>query len=310
MVRWVAMHHSQAVSIVRRCTRPDLLALPRPSIDFVSPAVAALTAAGAIFNHNLRSVRIDDSCQSYADSVGLSDAIRGEQPNYRLGSQCGVSYSPLVKLWDHNQVEASNTLIANVLYNQLADNPLVAPIVKIIGELHDNVPSHANGAGFSAAQVYRQASTKIEFAIADCGCGMLRNVRRVIPEVTTHAAAIDWCLVKGNTTAPVRSEWAQRAVDAWDSPLEVDTFTDLNHHMGWGLWKLTQLIAAAQAKMWIWSGSATLLIDESGRRTAGATDIDWQGVAIELEFDVERAQARCAGSGAAELEALAGRLGL
>ena len=71
---------------------------------------------------------------------------------------------------------------------------------RVVGELHDNVASHASGRGFSAAQFYRQGRSRLEIAIADGGSGFLRNVRRVMPNITTHGAAIEWCLKKGNVS--------------------------------------------------------------------------------------------------------------
>lgn len=190
-------------------------------------------------------------------------------------------------------------------------------MLKVVGELHDNVASHASGVGFSAAQVYNGQKGKrwIEFAVADSGCGMLRNVRQLVPTIASDDDAIKWCLIRGNTTAGERDSWAQRLPeDCLYSPLPsgVTSFSNENHHLGEGLAVLTELITIAAGELWIWSGNCEFTLDEQGRsyyRTAD--DIQWQGVAIEIKLDVDRALGALATPLAdAKLEALAGRLGL
>ena len=114
-------------------------------------------------------------------------------------------------------------------------------LAKVVGELHDNVASHASGLGFSCAQAYNDAGAKrIEFALADRGRGMLRNVRELFPEVESHPEAIAWCLKRGNTTARNESDpWAQRLPDdAMVSPFPGNTRPESreDHHIGEGLW--------------------------------------------------------------------------
>lgn len=147
------------------------------------------------------------------------------------------------------------------------------------------------------------------------GCGMLRNVKRKLPRIESDEQAIKWCLVRGNTTARARDDWAQRLPeDCLFSPLppSVPSYTDENHHRGEGLAILTELITRVGGEMWIWSGDCEVSLDQEGRMSYRIADgIHWQGVAIEFELDIDRVQAALGESHVEEwLERLAGRLGL
>ena len=168
-------------------------------------------------------------------------------------------------------MDCCNRIIADLLHNTLGgdDNEgFINAVTKVVGELHDNVPSHAAGTGFSAAVYCTDDSCRLEFAIADCGCGMLHNVVAP-PSVADHRQAIEWCLKRGNTTARhVDDPWAQRLpADSIGSPYgpSVSTFSSENHHIGEGLFCLTELVRMADGQLWIWTGNAQLTIGPNGR---------------------------------------------
>lgn len=187
-------------------------------------------------------------------------------------------------------------------------------VAQVVGELHSNVAAHASAAGFSAAQVYcDEQGRRLEFAIADCGKGMLKNVRRVVPDMLSHADAIKWCLVQGNTTAQAPDPLAQRLpADSVVNPYPstVATVITPNHHIGRGLWCLTELIRKVDGKLWIYTGNAAYLVTSGGRNRVESTDLLWDGLAIEIEIDVDKAQSLNDSQLSPTLAEVARRLGL
>jgi hypothetical protein len=277
-------------------------------------------AAGSIADPRICAVELDGPCASYAATTGLSEVLKGNPlPVGQTGGHHGRTYSRLTRLANHNEVDGCNGVISDLLHEQVktaGNERFVHSVVKVVGELHDNVASHARGVGFSAAQLYNvQGKQHIEFAIADCGCGMLFNVRRAKPGITSDKAAIEWCLVRGNTTAVAREEWDQRMPDdvaVSPLPASVRSFTTENHHVGEGLWTLTELVRLAKGALWIWSGDCQYLVDVSGKvATTVGGYVPWKGLAIEVHLDIDRAQ-QVGSNGLTEskLEQIAVRLGL
>jgi hypothetical protein len=177
----VHMDYSKAVNLIRWCTDPGLRELPYGrSVSFVSPVVSAVLAAAATFPGKVREVELLGECRTYADTTGLSEALRGEPiPVGQTGALHGRTYSRLTRLSNHNEVDVCNSVIGDLLHRQFPsqeNKTFVNAVLKVVGELHDNVASHARGVGFSAAQVYTNrpaGGQRVEFAIADRGCGML-----------------------------------------------------------------------------------------------------------------------------------------
>jgi hypothetical protein len=130
---------------------------------------------------------------------------------------------------------------------------------------------------------------RIEFGIADVGCGMLANVRRADALVTNHSSAIQWCLKRGNTSARVDDFWAQRLPeDATAAPFPGPIFRDEggNHHAGLGLYHLRHLIRRFGGSLWIWTGDAEIMYSRGELRKATTGNLIWQGLAIEFEVIV------------------------
>lgn len=317
------MDSSKAMSLVRihslASEHPGL----RPQIDFVTPAVATIVAARSIVDDNFReSVDLAPECQSYAATIGLDEVLKGTfNPAGQIGRRHGRSYSRLTRLSLHAEVDGCNEVISDVLHEQLvagdsASQLFVQSVVKVVGELHDNVASHAHGVGYSAVQVYEpDGERRILFAVADSGCGMLKNASRVSASISSDEDAIKWCLVKGNTSAHQRDGWEQRLPDDCQfSPLPtgVRAFSDENHHAGQGLYELSQLVKLANGGLWIWSGNSSFIRSKNGaERFKTAEDLRWQGVAIEFELSVDTLRTAIGNRvGSAKLESLAKRLGL
>ncbi len=266
------MHNSTARAILRWYDNPVRVAVGRnPSVKFVSPVVSTIVAAKSLYDPGFRIIECEPQCQEYAEMIGLTEAIRGDHPVGKPGGLHGRSYSRLSRLAFESEVDSCNKVISDVLHNALDVGPnagYINTIAKVVGELHDNVPSHARGTGFSAAQVYStDGNYRLEFAIADGGCGMLHNVQGMDSSVATDQEAISWCLQRGNTTAGSADDWEQRMPEDYlvsPFPQSVSFITTQNHHVGEGLWCLTELVREAKGSMWVWSGDAQLFVHSDG----------------------------------------------
>ncbi len=285
------MHNSDARMFINWTKNPDLNSRSTPKIAFLSPVVQAVVAAAVIGgNERLRNVEFGSSdCSDYARYTGFADAVKGNPPVGDPGRLHGQTYSSLTRLATHAEVDKCNEVIGNLLYSQVPGGVTERfrhEVAKVVGELHDNVASHASGAGFSAAQIYKRK--RLEFSIADCGRGMLRNVRSIRQEITSHADAIQWCLERGNTTWVKPSEWAQRTPESISGVnIGTETFVADNHHAGLGLWKLIQLVHTYRGSLWVWSGDSYVTVNVSRTEIRHTKNYSWDGVAIEFEFDLQ-----------------------
>ncbi|MEX0716774.1 MAG: hypothetical protein WD066_09310 [Planctomycetaceae bacterium] len=284
------MDHQFAEQAIRRLRE----GVSRVPISFVRPILATMFAAEALREGSSGwRERIDFSTDAgrYSENLGLAPALRGEYEFPPRGGRHGVSYSKLTKLALPAEVDACNAVVNDLIDEQLRHfSPKVAShLAKVVGELHDNVASHAGGAGFSAVQVYEDPIGKrVEFAIADVGCGMLHNVRQVVPGIAKDADAVQWCLVQGNTSAKRHDPMAQRLPDdvvCNPFPSSVDTYSVEDHHVGEGLWRLCLLISAVQGSVWIKSGNGA--VTKSGtQESCSSSNSPWRGVAIEVELKI------------------------
>jgi hypothetical protein len=307
------MHYTDAVSGLRSLTGTP----PHDyCVTFVSPIVSTMLAAAC----NNGAIPVQDrtkyapGVKGYADNCGLSAVLNGTYEFPQRSGKQGHSYAKLTRLSSHSEVDCCNQIINDLIFEHLEQFGCVAGhLAKVVGELHDNVASHAGGLGYSSAQVYNDgAGRRIEFAIADGGCGMLRNVRQVVPNLASHAEAIAWCLVRGNTTARRGSDgWEQRLPDdATISPYppSAATRSQEDHHIGEGLWKLAELTKNLDGRLWVTSGDGQVLL-ESGKQTVSNSRMNWSGVAIELEL-VVAADSQPTAQQQAGIERIAQRVGL
>ncbi len=293
-------------------------------INFITPIESAVLAAYRIRHQNFPDPQFGDDCQTYVQYSGLLRALRGELP---ASAQCeglqGRTYSKLTKLYLAEHIENCNAVIGELLRYWLVPQygrTIPNEIDYAVGELHDNVISHSGGAGFSTAQVYnRNDHHQLSIAVVDSGNGLLREVHRKVPEITSHSDAIRWCLIKGNTTARPEPEFGQRRpgdYEGMDNPYgdQVEIRRREVHHKGDGLWHLSELVQAVHGNFWIWSGNAHYLLQSDGQGGYQGiirnTDFYWNGVAIEVEFNLKQNQLLPDALRGDVFDDLAGRFGI
>ncbi len=312
------MDHQDALHLLRTIKGDG----PPTPVGWLSPIIVTMLAAEAAKESQLgdrlrERISLAPAQKTYAANCGLQAVLDGQYVPPSLTGRQGWTYTRLTRLTSADEVDACNTVINNLFYEQLGENgsEFIRVLSKVVGEMHDNVASHSRGVGFSSAQRYRtNRGDFIQFAIVDSGVGMLRNVKAAAQAVSTDEQAIEWCLQRGNTTAASDGDgWEQRIPE--DSvvspyPQTVRTVTGDNHHQGLGLWHLQEAVRAAGGSFWVASGAGQC------RYFAGANgpsydsmSPSWQGVAIEVELPVPRVPAANAARRAA-LEGLAERLGL
>lgn len=247
-------------------------------VDWVSPAVSVCLAAERTRLDPVNAVFRGEASR-YASVIGLTEALSGTDPIHAAGYLHGKTYSPLEWLRTHAEIHRCNTTIGQLLSHQVADVALRRELNKIVGELHDNVASHSRGKGFCAAQVY---GDRIEYAIADAGCGFLRNVRSADSTVQADLAAIQWAFVRGNTSAPAPAPspfGPQKGVGGPEVGLDAD---DGDTHAGWGLDELRQMIDHTNGYMWVASGTAGCTYS-GGTWQPYSLTVPWPGVFIEFQ---------------------------
>ena len=308
---WVnQMRGNQTISAVR-----SLVAGQPYETEFVYPSLACVLAASRISLGRDPAVEFKGNSQIYAEHSGLRHALAGDygQMVRPRTSTEGRTWSHLTTLYQHAEIESCNQTINDLLFAQLADMPslVLDQTARVVGELHDNVASHASGRGFSAAQFYRGKRPCLEIAIVDGGKGFLSNVSRVMPNIMTHGAAIEWCLKKGNTAWKPRKH---REVDfgAWADPYAEadDRDGQRDHHMGWGLWLLTELVRVSHGTLWLWTGDAAYSLNSNGTSGCIQTPVSWAGVAIEITLYPDQAGRVDLNPLSDRLEILAEELGL
>jgi hypothetical protein len=239
-------------------------------------------------------------------AIGLSKALWGKDDYEYERRREGKNYSTLEHLDDPSATDMATSKINSCIRSFVGIQfpaEFVAKLCEVVGDLHENVWAHGMASGFSIAQKSKVAwklgrDHDLEFALADCGSGFLGEMQRVGMRVGSHREAIGWCIQEGTSTKKSRpgSEWAQRIPeDIIGNPLrgiEQTRFSD-NHHMGIGLYKLTQLVKGFRGRLWLVSGDAVLVVEPDGKETYHSLKNPWQGVAIACRFrttDIKRAR--------------------
>lgn len=282
---------------------------------YYQPAFWVLLAA------RMRAMQLGAECvtirdmdvMGYADAIGFWRALGGDDGYAFERRNLGRKYSCLECLSDEQSAERAHQNIAGCLRSMVTEpaiQPIIGRVSDLVGELHDNVVSHAGAPGFSMAQRFgRGANECLIFAIADLGIGFLGELRRCGIEVGDHEDAIRWCIEAGHTTkAPrARDEWAQRMPDdMMNNPLrgvERIRQTD-NSHAGLGLHKLVQASVLLDAEIEIATGDKTLYVGSQGYRAFWPVQVNrvdatdggwrvsresrpWQGVAVACKFSIQ-----------------------
>ena len=266
--------------------------------EYCSPGFWAAYTARA----RLRSLRLAElgipsgQLLEYARAIGLERAL-GEQDTYRYArKRAGENYSPLVLLESPEDTERTTGEINGCirgLFSEPEYTEFVSTICELVGDLLDNVWSHGKSTGFSMAQRWKHNNSGdfcFEFAVADCGLGFLRELKRAgVREVETDQAAIQWCIQKGHSTKmkPV-AEWAQRLPpDVMGNPMPTvgRVVESDNHHLGLGLAKLVNGVEQFNGSLWLASGTSMLVIRPNQGHLYEELRTPWQGVAIACRFE-------------------------
>ena len=269
--------------------------------DYVSPGYwTAYTARARLRNLRLAELGIPaGGALDYARAIRIQHAL-GEPDTYpHERRRAGVNYSPLVLLESREETDQAFGEISNCirgLFSEPEYTEFVSTICDLVGDLLDNVWSHGKSTGFSMAQKWRDRQPGgfvFEFAVADCGLGFLREVRRAgFRGIETDQAAIQWCVQKGHSTKmkPV-SDWAQRLPqDIMNNPMpNVGHVVESdNHHLGLGLAKLLEGVERFNGSLWLASGASMLVIQPNKAHVYEELRIPWQGVAIACRFESAR----------------------
>lgn len=213
------------------------------TIAFLKPPHIAVLACESLYRQfEVDRVSWPEDVKGYAQHSGLLAAMTvGYQPPQRGGTQ-GISYTKLTRLSTPIEVEYCNQIASDLIETPFAgfSGRAVSGVRKVVGELHDNVASHASGTGYSCAQVYKYGGCRhLCFAIADGGVGLLKNSRIADLQIATDADAIEWSLKRGNTSArreidPMAQRLPEDAI--WNPyPDRVQFRRSEDHHAGEGL---------------------------------------------------------------------------
>ena len=273
-------------------------------VRFVTP-VLSVCLAGAFSDGRIASERIDfaEDAMGYAENNCLRHLLKQSTDKPKPGPAVGRTYCQLSTLVYAEEVHTCNRTIGRLLSQQLEgcrNANLIKATIGVVGELHDNVTSHSLGRGFSAAQVYRGHRKNISIAIADVGCGFGGSIRRAGLDLDDEKA-IKWCLVRGNTRVKLPKHhkpgldhdiWPQRLPDDClisPYPPDVPTTSKDSHHMGEGLFRLTELIRSTGGSVWIWSGNSQILCGRDAPVTIPC-DVEWKGTVIEIEIPIDAFQ--------------------
>lgn len=284
--------------------------------DYGSPGFwSAYAARARLRNLHLAELGIPADKAEYARAIRIERAL-GERDTYPHERRlAGTNYSPLVLLESRELTEKAvgeiNSCIRG-LFLEPEFGEFSAAVCELVGDLFDNVWSHGKSTGFSMAQRWRNHFTDgfyFEFAVADCGFGFLRELRRAgIRGIETDQDAIAWCIQKGNSTKkkPV-DVWAQRLPpDMAGNPMPGvgQVVESDNHHLGLGLAKLVEAVERFNGWLWLASGESMLVIGPGSERRYEDTRTPWPGVAIACRFDSAQVAERAAMKPADEFEGI------
>lgn len=261
-----------------------------------------LTALAAfIKTHNVpeKEFHAFEEQMSYLRTVGFHRELWQMADNINRVN-CGRTYSPLTPLRDPAEVDQATTNINNCIRILLNNekNEGIAGLLRVVGELHDNVWSHGKSTGFSMAQTIKVPYTNgsdhyIEFALADNGMGFLEELRRARIDITDHKAAIEWCIQEGNSSKLHKKDdgWTQRLPDdliGSDPMMGFGGEVPENNHQGLGLAHLTKLVIDYEGELQLCTGDTLLKIDENGNRTFEKLKNEWKGVAVSCRFKMSK----------------------
>lgn len=268
---------------------------------FLRPGFWAVLAAYAA-RHGLTEEQVvfsEERHATYASLLGLSKSLWNNDLYTKNRTNSGIKYSPLGRIDSAEAVDSASSTINSCIGTFLGqlDVPRasISSFANVIGELHDNVWSHGQFTGFSCAQLWKDArsqSNYIEFAVADQGLGLLREIKRTgkLPEIQSHEDAIKWCIQEGHSTKKLQDDdWAQSMpCDMMFNPLgSIKIKTKENNHQGLGLHKLVETVNTFSGDLDLITGDSHLSIREN-QMVYKKLQCQWDGVAINCKFRDDR----------------------
>lgn len=270
-----------------------------PNISFGRPSYWVLLATTLYNNQDINEKRLNltDKQKSYLKTIGFYHHIFGQEGNINRSTKYGTNYSTLAPLISEQHTESANSIINSCIRYNVSEvakkTASASTLTEIVGELHDNVWSHAKSAGFSLFQKTRgmHGDVFLEFAIADRGCGFFRELKRVNIDVANDKEAIEWCLRQGNTSKKPKED------DGWTQQLPADVignpmggyanYHNGNHHQGLGLAKLKEMIIEAKGILKIASGKQLYILDNATEKWTDISETPWNGVAISFVIPIK-----------------------
>ncbi len=185
------------------------------------------------------------------------------------------TYTPIVQIQGRSQTEQiRNSLTSTIMQNFSAISPtnqadLRKYLNHMFSELLNNVSDHSFSdiGGFAMAQYYK-TNKKVQFAIADKGCGFLANIQSKFPDIKTEEEAIIKALGKA-VTASKNYVYGQ------------------TRNAGYGLYTLETILNHSKGSLIIISND-TMLKMTTGKKTIYKLPISWNGAVVAFEFFEEQ----------------------
>ena len=255
-------------------------------IGFLTPAAAAVIACACHRATKPKVHYVNELVRKYSDYAQLSYVLNGCYANPKQASY-QKTCSRLCQIKDQTDIDVATSSIRALLRTHLDHKfRVIQDIIKVVGELHDNIFSHAEGLGYSMAQIYKGNTPRVEFAVVDAGIGLKRSVRAV-KAVKTDQEAVALCIGKGFSTKKLSSSWAQKIDRDVPNPFSdnVPTRRSSDNHQGLGLYLLTELIEKLEGRLWICTGHASL-VQNAGKRYYTANRYVWRGTAIAVSVSL------------------------
>jgi hypothetical protein len=248
---------------------------------------------------SIDELQLSQGHYDYLRAMKVERALGIDDTYPHIRRRAGRNYSPFVILESAEVVDQATSAMqgcVRAMIREPSSSEFVDMLCDVVGDLHDNVWSHANAPGLSLAQRWKTDKGQnpvhhLEFALADCGIGFLGELQRAgvaqREGIVSDADAIRWCIQWGNTSkAAASDEWAQRLPqDFRGNPMPGSgRIMSENHHLGIGLGKLVNAIHRSQGALWLVSGAALLHISTAGTETYVDVPSPWQGVALACRF--------------------------
>lgn len=245
---------------------------------------------------------LDDQNSGYFSAMRLAEVLWGQDDFEFTRSNAGTNYAPLTQLASRDAVDDATQQINGCLrkmaehaeHFDYLESVGFREMLRVVGELHDNVWSHGLDSGFSAAQRrVVQDQPEIEFALADTGVGFLGELRSsgiaLTNGISDDKGAIEWCIKEGNSSklAEHEDDWGQNIPEdfvgknPYGQGVSTRRIPTGNHHQGLGLAKLMQLARSYDGLLYLLSGDTSMCL-KNGDISYKKLSKPWQGVAISL----------------------------